>query len=147
MTRLSGTGFMLEGMRTSEVAVRAGVNPQTLRYYEQRGLLPEPPRTAGGFRIYPNEVVRMIRFVKRAQELGFALDEVEQLLHLARGGPASCDAARALAEARITDLEARIAELSVMRDSLARLIETCTRPSTQRECPLLEALQPGDEPG
>jgi DNA-binding transcriptional MerR regulator len=74
-------------MRTMQVAQRAGVNAQTLRYYERRGLLPDPPRTASGYRAYGPEAVRIVRFVKRAQELGFSLTEIEVLLHLADGGP------------------------------------------------------------
>jgi DNA-binding transcriptional MerR regulator len=74
-------------MRTSELAGRAGVNSETLRYYERRGLLTEPPRTSGGYRDYPDAAVELLRFIKRAQELGFTLDEVEELLHLGGGGP------------------------------------------------------------
>lgn len=82
-------------MRTSELAERAGVSTETLRYYERRGLLHEPPRTAGGYRDYPAAAVGILRFVKRAQELGFTLDEVAELLQLDAGGPDGCDAARA----------------------------------------------------
>lgn len=74
-------------MRTSELAGRAGVNSETLRYYERRGLLDEPPRTSGGYRDYPDGAVELLRFIKRAQELGFTLDEVEELLDLDSGGP------------------------------------------------------------
>jgi MerR family mercuric resistance operon transcriptional regulator len=128
-------------MRTSEVAGRVGVNTETLRYYERRGLLQEPPRTSGGYRDYPSSVVHLLRFIKRAQELGFTLDEVEELLHLDAGGPDSCDAARALAEARRADLDARIADLERMRTSLTELIATCERPPDRRSCALLEALE------
>jgi Hg(II)-responsive transcriptional regulator len=127
-------------MRTSELAGRAGVNSETLRYYERRGLLNEPPRTSGGYRDYPDAAVELLRFVKRAQELGFTLDEVEELLHLDSGGPDSCDAARALAEARKADLEARIADLQRMRDSLAGLVTTCDLPRADRHCPLLATI-------
>ena len=128
-------------MRTSEVAERAGVNVPTLRYYERRGLLPRPPRSAAGYRAYPPDTVGVIRFVKRAQELGFSLNEVTELLHLAGGGPDGCEAARSVAEERLADLEARIADLERMRTSLRRLVDTCGRPRTDRECPLLQAIQ------
>lgn len=127
-------------MRTNELADRAGVNSQTLRYYERRGLLDTPPRTTGGYRDYPDAAVDLLLFVKRAQRLGFTLDEIEELLHLDGGGPQACDAARALAEARKADLEARIADLVRMRDSLAELIATCDRPPADRSCPLLGAI-------
>lgn len=128
-------------MRTSEIAGQAGVNVETLRYYERRGLLPEPPRRESGYRIYGQEAVRIVRFVKRAQELGFSLEEVESLLELADGGPESCDAARQLAERRVSELDRRIANLRSMRDSLDRLIATCALPRAERECPLLQSIE------
>jgi Hg(II)-responsive transcriptional regulator len=130
-------------MRTMQVAQRAGVNAQTLRYYERRGLLPNPPRTASGYRAYGQEAVRIVRFVKRAQELGFSLAEVEMLLHLADGGPESCDAARQLAENKVADLDTRIAALNAMRESLTRLVASCAVPKGERDCPLLDCLEPG----
>ncbi|MGW6200763.1 MerR family DNA-binding protein [Kribbella sp. NPDC055110] len=128
-------------MRTSELDGRAGVNTETLRYYERRGLLKAPPRTVGGYRDYPVSAVGLLRFVKRAQELGFALDEVEELLHLDGGGPDGCDAARALAEHRRNDLAARIADLQRMHDSLSALFETCDLPRADRKCALLVAIR------
>lgn len=132
-------------MRTMQVAQQAGVNAQTLRYYERRGLLPNPPRTLGGYRSYGPEAVRRVLFVKRAQELGFSLAEIDVLLHLADGGPESCDAARRLAEQKVAGLEAKIASLQAMRASLGRLITTCARPPEERVCPLLDSLAP--DPG
>ena len=127
-------------MRSSEVATEAGVNVQTLRYYERLGLLAEPPRTGSGYRLYPVETVETVRFVKRAQELGFTLDDVQELLHLAEGGPADCDTARDLAQARIGVLESKIDGLIRMRGSLVELVTTCERPQAARRCPLLRAL-------
>ncbi|BBZ12590.1 MerR family transcriptional regulator [Mycobacterium branderi] len=128
-------------MRTMQVARQAGVNAQTLRYYERRGLLPDPPRTGRGYRDYGPEVVRRVRFVKHAQELGFSLAEIDVLLHLADGGPESCDAARALAERKVADLNAKIGALQAMQASLGRLIATCASPPEERVCPLLDSLQ------
>ncbi|MGH3482845.1 MAG: MerR family transcriptional regulator [Nocardioidaceae bacterium] len=127
-------------MRTSELAARVGLKAETLRYYERRGLLDVPPRTAAGYRDYPDEAVNSLRFIKRAQELGFSLDEVKELLHLDDGGPDSCDSARALAETHKADLETRIADLQRMRDSLSALIATCDLPRSDRRCPLLAAI-------
>ncbi len=127
-------------MRSGELAGRAGVNAETLRYYERRGLLADPPRTPGGYRDYPSSALDLLRFIKRAQQLGFTLHEVEELLQLGEGGPESCDAARVLAEARKADLERRIADLERMRDSLGELIETCDRPRADRICLLLDVL-------
>lgn len=132
------------GMRTSQVARQSGVNIQTLRYYERRGLLQRPPRRPSGYREYTTEAVRVVRFVKRAQELGFCLDEVEALLELASGGPANCDAARTLAKQKLDELQQKMVSLRAMQTSLRRLVATCEMPRTERDCPLLEALESDD---
>ncbi|MGH9086684.1 MAG: MerR family transcriptional regulator [Acidimicrobiales bacterium] len=131
-------------MRSAEVASEAGVNVQTLRYYERRGLLAEPERLDSGYRAYGPEAVRVVRFVKRAQGLGFSLEEIESLLVLAAGGPASCAGAGELATEKIAQLDDKISSLITMRGSLRRLAETCARPQSHRECPLLHAME--DEP-
>lgn len=128
-------------MRTKQVAEQAGVNVETLRYYERRGLLPEPPRTPGGYRDYPTSSVEVLRFVKRSQSLGFSLAEVEGLLHLADGGPEGCQGAQDLAVAHIADLDRKIEELRRMRAALVHLAESCNRPRKDRYCPLLDAIQ------
>lgn len=133
-------------MRTGELAARAGVNAQTLRYYEGRGLLAHPPRSAAGYRSYPDEAVSVVRFVKRAQELGFSLEEIGDLLHLADGGPDDCDTARTLAQARITQLAQRISELQRMQNSLSELVATCELPPAQRSCPILATLHQAGNP-
>jgi DNA-binding transcriptional MerR regulator len=122
------------------VAAGAAVNPQTLRYYERRGLLPVPVRSPGGYRAYPADAVRRVRFIKRAQDLGFTLAEVASLLDLVEGGPESCDRVRFLAEEKIADVERRIADLQALRAGLARLVATCQRPRARRECPIMHEL-------
>ena len=116
------------------------MNPQTLRYYERRGLLAEPVRSAGGYRSYPPDALRRLRFIKRAQQLGFTLTEIETLLDLSGGGPESCDAVRALATEKIADLRQRIADLQALQAGLTRLVATCDLPRGQRECPILNEL-------
>jgi Hg(II)-responsive transcriptional regulator len=128
-------------MRTGEVANQAGVNVETLRYYERRGLLPEPLRQESGYRAYDADTVGTVRFIKRAQELGFNLAEVDVLLQLAAGGPENCEVVQELADRKIEELEARIATLGAMRDSLQRLVATCARPRPERECPLLQSIE------
>lgn len=127
-------------MRTAQLARNAGVKPATLRYYERRGLLAAPERSPSGYRCYGTEAIRVVRFVKRTQELGFTLDEVQELLHLAAGGPDSCTETRTLASGKLANLDAKIAHLTAMRDSLHRLVETCTQPRADRQCPLLDSL-------
>jgi MerR family transcriptional regulator, mercuric resistance operon regulatory protein len=127
-------------VRTGEVAVQAQVNAQTLRYYERQGLLAEPVRSAAGYRAYPPEAVRRVRFIKRAQELGFTLAEVRTLLDLAQGGPDGCEAVRELAAEKIADVGRRIADLENLKAGLTRLVATCERPRVHRDCPILLAL-------
>ncbi len=128
-------------MKIGEVAAEAGVNAQTLRYYERRGLLREPERSSSGYRSYPSEAVRVVRFIKHAQELGFTLLDIEELLGLAAGEPGTCRAVRALALNKIAELDRKIAMLDAMRGCLARLVKTCDRPRKRRECPLLQAIE------
>lgn len=141
LTLYMGPGLKMGSCEPVSLLAWRGVNAETLRYYERRGLLDHPPRTSGGYRDYPAGAVALLRFIKRAQELGFTLDEVEELLHLDGGGPDSCGAARALAEARHADLQARITDLQRMSDSLAELIGTCDLPRSDRSCALLEAIE------
>ena len=96
---------MTNGLRSGEVAAAAGVNPQTLRYYERRGLLAEPRRSAGGHRLYPAEAVTMLRVVKAAQRLGFTLDEVADLMRAGRHrhGAASDQGLQRRVEAKLAE--------------------------------------------
>jgi len=133
-------------VRTSEVAAQAQVNVETLRYYERRGLLRKPERTKSGYRAYTVDAVRVVRFVKRAQNLGFSLNDAQELLNLAEGGPTPCEEARLLATTRIAGLQQRIDQLVAMRDALTRLIETCDQPRGDRHCPILSDIQPSAHP-
>ena len=126
-------------MWISEAAGQAGVNVQTLRYYERRGLLPKPARRTSGYREYHGDAVRIVRFIKRAQDLGFSLDEVEELLALRRQSPRNRHRIRTVAERRIRQIEQKIAELTRMRRALRTLVHACHE-GTTIECPILEAL-------
>jgi Hg(II)-responsive transcriptional regulator len=126
-------------MWIGETAEQAGVNVQTLRYYERRGLLPKPPRRASGYREFPDDAVRVVRFIKRAQELGFSLDEVEDLLKLRRGSRLNRKQIRSVAERRVRQIEQKISELARMRAALRRLVHACHEGATL-DCPIIEAL-------
>ena len=132
-------------MRIQEAARVAGVGPQTLRYYEQRGLIPRVGRRASGYRDYTDEEVRVVRFIRRAQALGFTLEEVADLLRL-RGARSPRQSVRTLADRRLADLETRIADLSRMRDALRMLAHRCAR-GLDPACPILEALEGRPEGG
>lgn len=129
-----------ETLRTGEVAAQAGVNVQTLRYYERRGLLRQPERRASGYREYLPDAVQLVRFIKRAQELGFTLTEIEDLLLLRDNQKASCREVRAAAQAKIEDIEQKIQALLLMKRALRVLVSSCTSDASVRYCPILEAL-------
>ena len=116
---------MSGGLRSGELASAAGVNVQTLRYYERRGLLEEPDRTLGGHRVYPAETVTVLRVIKAAQRLGFTLDDVAELLeagrHQHRGRVT--EGLQARAAAKLAEVEAKLADLAVIRDTLRAALE------------------------
>ncbi|MGW5191660.1 MerR family transcriptional regulator [Kribbella sp. NPDC004138] len=129
-------------MRSSEVAAAAGVNLQTLRYYERRGLLDEPSRTLGGHRIYPDDAVTTLRVIKAAQRLGFTLAEVSDLLDTARHRHRRGEGAGLQARARekLSDVEAKLADLTVIAETLRAAVaagcedlETC---AGNPDCPI-----------
>lgn len=128
-------------LRTGQVAAAAGVNVETLRYYERRGILAEPRRLNGsGFRQYPPEAVKVVRFVKQAQELGFTLAEVEELLSLRKDHRRSCTEVRAAATTKIEDVDLKIRKLRAMKRALTVLVKSCTGRGSTRECPILDAI-------
>ncbi|MDQ3949637.1 MAG: MerR family transcriptional regulator [Gemmatimonadota bacterium] len=130
-------------MWIGEVARRAGVNVQTLRYYERRGLLPNPARRLSGYREYSADTVRLVRFIKRAQELGFSLQDAAELIGLRENPPRNRVAVRAVAVRKVTDIAARIRRLVAMQKALEQLVKACECGATS-ECPIIEALD--DEP-
>ncbi|GBD36018.1 Mercuric resistance operon regulatory protein [bacterium HR36] len=133
------------GLRSGEVARLAQINPQTLRYYERRGLLPKPPRRPSGYRIYPPDTVARIRFIKRAQELGFSLREIQELLALREIPWSSCSDVAAIAQRKIEQIAAKIRDLRRIQWALRTLLQRCPRTSSIQRCPIIEALiQPGE---
>lgn len=136
-------------MRTSDVANAAGVNVETMRYYERRGLLPPPGRRASGYRDYAPEAVKRVQFIKRAQALGFTLREIAELLTLrdSTAAPKGADLpdARVLAGRKVAAIDAKLAQLGRMRGALLELMDTCDGEcGSTRECPIIEALE--DDP-
>jgi MerR family transcriptional regulator, mercuric resistance operon regulatory protein len=123
-------------MTISGLATEGGVGVETIRYYQRRGLLAEPPRGAG-IRRYGEEDVRRLRFIRHAQAAGFTLEEIRELLALDAGEDRA--RARALARARVEALDARIAELRQARDALQRLAEQCAAGSAG-PCPILTSF-------
>jgi MerR family mercuric resistance operon transcriptional regulator len=121
-----------------KVARAAGVNVETVRYYQRSGLVAEPPRPPGGVRRYSAQTVARLRFIRRAQELGFTLAEIRRLLAL--GDPQSCGKARALAAEKLSVIRARMADLDRMRGVLEALIGRCDARRGKVACPIIETL-------
>ena len=127
---------------TGEVAERAGVKTDTVRYYEDRGLINEPPRTDSGYRQFPEGVVQTIRFIKEAQNLGFTLSEIQSLLSIRESEKDDCDEVRDLARDKQQSIQDKIEKLKRMEQTLDELIDRCERKGTYDYCPIIESLQP-----
>jgi MerR family copper efflux transcriptional regulator len=121
------------------LARRAGVGIDTVRFYERARLLPTPVRTVSGYRTYGDADVERLRFIRRAKALGFTLDEIRELLALSQGKGGRA-AVKALAEKRLRDLDARLAELTVMRDTLAHYAHRCSGTGALAGCPIVAAV-------
>ncbi len=128
-------------MTIGEVATRSRVNIQTVRYYERRGLLPTPRRSTAGYRQYPEDVVPRIRFIKRAQELGFTLEEIAELLALRVLQGEACHEVSHRASAKVALVRQKLRELENLKRVLEGLVEACERRAPTAECPILEALE------
>jgi len=111
-------------MLIGELADAVGVNPKTIRYYEQVGLLPDPRRTESGYRLYDERDAARLRFVRRAQQLDLRLDEIAEILALRDRGEVPCSYVRDVAAQRLAELDARIAEMRAARNDLAALLDT-----------------------
>lgn len=128
-------------MTISELAKAADVHVETVRYYERRGLLPEPPRRPSGYRSYPATMVTRLRFIKNAQALGFSLAEIEKLLALRVDATTSCADVRRQAEAKLVEVEQKLQALQQIQAALTELVAACEHGGPHGECPLLEALE------
>jgi Hg(II)-responsive transcriptional regulator len=134
----------MKALTVGQVAKRAGVGVETVRFYEREGLLDQPDRKASGYRQYDDDAVAVLRFIRRAKQLGFTLKEIKALLALRDDDSATRADVREQATAKITDIEAKIRDLRRMRDALAVLTATCHGDGPATGCPILEALN-GDE--
>ena len=129
------------GLTTGALAEAAGVGRETVRFYERKGLLPEPPRTTSGYRDYPLESVGRLRFIRRAQGLGFTLDEIAELLALRVDEVAACSTVEARAREKLSSVADKLTELRRMKKALERLIDACQSRKPTSDCPILEELE------
>ncbi|HKB92514.1 MAG TPA: heavy metal-responsive transcriptional regulator [Opitutaceae bacterium] len=135
---------MVNGLKIGEFAREAGVNLQTVRYYERQGLLPKPLRTSAGYRVFSSDNLHRLHFIRRAKRAGFSLIEIRKLLSLRTTPGATRAEVRARAEAKVADIDAKIKNLKAMRSSLQKLIEGCQGDGPLKECSILESLDKED---
>jgi len=129
------------GLTIGKVARSAGLAIDTVRYYEREGLLEIPARTASGYRHYSPDAVARLRFIRQAKDLGFSLSEIKELLALRVTPGKSCADVRAHAEAKIADVDRRVASLKRVRGALVKLASACSGKGPVSQCPILEALE------
>lgn len=127
--------------KIGKAAQLAGVNKETIRYYERRNLIPEPDRMDSGYRLFSQRHVDQVRFIKRAQELGFTLSEIEDLLNLKMDEGTTCSEIKREAEQKYQDVISKIEDLQRIKATLTGLIDSCRGSGPKGDCPILEALE------
>lgn len=130
----------MKSMTIGQVARAADMGIETVRFYERKGLIPEPPRRASGYRQYPPDTVQRLRLIRRAKALGFALKEIGELLELRLDRQATCGDVRERAAAKVAAIDEKIRLLNGMKEALSGLIVACSDGAPTSECPILEAL-------
>jgi len=130
----------MTSLRIGQVADEAGVTVETVRFYESQALIPEPPRSQGGYRMYTADAVKRVRFIQRAKELGFSLKDIQSLLELRNEPGTTCAAIKAQTVHKIADVDDKIRDLVRIRDALSDLADRCVSGPNLSECPILDAL-------
>jgi Hg(II)-responsive transcriptional regulator len=130
----------MKTLHTSELARLAGVNRETIRFYERKGLLPEPERTSGGYRLYSSADLDRLLFIRNAQQLGFTLQEIKELLEIADGRISGCAEVKQLAQKKVDFINEQIKSLSKLRKVLNELIQQCSGSGSITDCPIIESL-------
>ena len=128
------------GLTIGKLAKQGRVNLETIRYYEREGLVPKPRRLASGYRIFSSEDVRRVRFIKQAQELGFSLKEIKELLALRVRPGTTCADVRNRTAAKIANIDEKLRTLTAMKEALVRLNAACSGQGAVSDCPILESL-------
>jgi len=131
----------MRAMTIGRLAKESGVHVETVRYYERCGMIPRPPKPSSGYREYPADMVVRIRFIKNAQELGFSLKEIAELLELRVDPDSTCDDVRQQAELKLTDISDKIRALQRMKATLVKLVKACHTSTPTTACPILGALE------
>ena len=131
-------------MTIGKAARAAGVGVETIRFYERNGLIEQPPKPARGFRVYPEETVRRVRFIRQGQELGFSLRQIAELLSLKADPATDCSDVRRRAQAKLDEVDEKLATLTGIRAALEELIAACPGRGALRACSIMEALEGAD---
>ena len=137
------TDARADGLMIGELSLQTGVNIETIRYYEKIRMLPAPPRTAGGRRVYGPLETRTLLFIRRARELGFSLDQIRALLALGGPGKATCSEVCTIATRHLDDICSKIADLQKLKRLLSQTVAQCSGDAVP-ECAVLDALYPSD---
>ena len=127
-------------LQIGEVAKRVGISVDTIRFYERRGLIPEPNRSPGGYRRYPELIVKQLWFIQHAKKLGFSLKEIVELIASKNTPKANCKSIKATAQAKVGDIQNKIEGLEKIRKTLMPLIDQCQTTDPISECPILGAI-------
>lgn len=154
LTLYLGTTVIIKNMNTKtypeknvfltigQVSKLAGVNRETLRYYEREGIIEQPKRKDSGYRIYPQSIVKRLRFIKRAQGLGFSLKEINELMTLRNDAKvAKCSEVKQYAQDKVKTIETKLKDLKRIRKRLMELIAICDEENSIRACPILDAFE------
>ena len=131
----------METLSIGQLAEQSGIHLETIRYYEREGLMPAPPRKSSGHRAYPRTAARRLRFIKQAQELGFSLAEIRELLALKVDPDQLCTDVVRQVEAKILDIDARIEYLQAMKRVLGQMKDSCSGNCAVADCPILESFE------
>jgi Hg(II)-responsive transcriptional regulator len=131
----------MEQLTIGRLAKQAHVNRETVRYYERRRLLPRASRSMSGYRVFPDEALRRLRFIRHAKVLGFSLNEIRELLRLRVSSIDTCDRVRERTEVKIADIQTKIQALQHMKDALSDLVAACSRRGRTKNCPILDSLE------
>ena len=131
-------------MSIGTLAKQSGIGIEAIRYYERRGLLSAVSRKSSGYRVFNGESLKALRFLKSAQELGFTLEEIKDLLKLRASKSTSCDVVKVRASKHLSEVESKIQRLEKIRDVLSELIKKCQKRKTSEVCPILDCFDQGD---
>lgn len=135
----------MKPLTIGQLAKRAGISVETVRFYERKGLIADPPRSRSGYRQYASENLDRVRFIRRAKEVGFTLKEIQELLDLRTETESQCRSGEAAATRAMERIDCQVKELLSMRTALASLLDACRSKTAMGECPIIEVLEEAGE--